>query len=174
MNQNKDTVIQKIISHDSYLRYCKKLCNGSDIHNDLYQEFFLFMFEKTEEYLVKIYESGYLENYCLSVIFNKSRERGRFNSGNDSNPLLSICNHSSQVNEFSVDPGYDSDIDKNFDKVMCYLEKTKSIKQEDVAILFESVDNRLINISKKYGIPYITLKTKRKKIRDKIKRHVKI
>lgn len=50
----------------------------------------------------------------------------------------------------------------------------KSIKVEDWLLLTESLDRSLIDISKESCIPYITLKVKRKRLKDKIRNNVNI
>lgn len=69
---------------------------------------------------------------------------------------------------------YDIKIDLDFIKVMDYLKNDDSISCEDFLILTESIDKKLIDISRETDIPYITLKTKRKRIKDKIIKNVSI
>lgn len=160
------------------MRYCKKLTNYSDIANDLYQEFFMFMFSKPEEELINIYKSGGLEQYCLCIIFNKSRQVDVFfKSQGQDNPLLRISNNAGfNPNEYDKAEhiNYNHEVDLNFDKVMDYVSSDESIKQEDWLIFSESIDTKLVDISKETGIPYITLKVRRKRIKDKIKQNVSI
>lgn len=101
-------------------------------------------------------------------------EVNRFSQLSDKNPLLNISNFSGQILDDMIHEEYNHSIDTNFDNVMEYLNKDESIKTEDVAVLFESVDKPLLHISKESGIPYITLKVKRKRLKEKIKANVNI
>ena len=69
---------------------------------------------------------------------------------------------------------YNINIDINAVKILDYVSNDKSIKVEDWLLLVESLDRSLIDISKESGIPYITLKVKRKRLKDKIRNNVNI
>lgn len=177
-DMDKKTIIDIIINHKPYQRYCNKLSIYTGLSDDLYQEFFLFMYEKPDAELVKIYNTGRLENYCLAVIYNKSRHINTKKKikGVD-NPLLQIRSFMVDINSVGniEDNGYNHSVDDNYEKVMDYVKSDQSITLEDFLILTESMDGSdLIKLSKESGIPYITLKTKRKRIKDKIKQNVSI
>lgn len=170
-----ETIINIILNHKPYKRYCDKLCRDNNtMSDDLYQEFFMLMFEKKETDLISLFDSGYLQNYCLAVIYNKNKDRFRNTGGAHGNPLSTITNIGLFEYHNKESITYDHSIDENFNNIMDYLKTDTTIKEEDVTVLSASIDTKLIDISRLTGIPYITLKTKRKRIKDKIKANVKI
>lgn len=172
---NKQSIIETIINHKPYKRYCYKLCNGRDIHNDLYQEFFICVSTKPEDVLVSIFNNGSIESYCLSIIYNMNKERSRFKKvrGND-NPLLEHCNHYQELGNNIENDDYNYHIDTNFTNVMNFLDKSKDIKTSDIVLLYESLDGNIKEISRNCNIPYITLITKRLRLIKKIKENVRL
>lgn len=175
---DRETIIGIIVNHKPYKRYCDKLANYQSIADDLLQEFRLFILEKPEQELIKIYNTGGIEQYCLSIIYRKSKEINRMIKlkGKD-NPLCSISFNSVGIDRLAniEDNSYNPAIDENYDKVMRYINSDESITLEDFLILTETMNcTELTELSKQSGIPYITLRTKRKRIKDKIKANVSI
>lgn len=158
------------------MRYCNKLCNGSYIHKDLYQEFFLVIDSEPTDKLKGMYDRKEIDFYCLTVIWMLWRNVGRLTFKKDSNPLLNISDIHTEFNQNTklIRDNYNHKIDLDFIKVMDYLKNDESISCEDFLILTESIDKKLIDISRETNIPYITLKTKRKRIKDKIIKNVNI
>lgn len=168
---NHKAIIDTIINHKPYKRYCDKLCNYRDIANDLYQEFFLIMWSKQEDELIKIYKSGGLESYCLCVIWNSNRLRHRMSP----NALNNISDFGTELtNRIIEDEGYNHKIDQDFDRIMEFLEKDPYIKQDHVLVLLESINETVTSISKNSGVPLNTLKKNQKNIKDKIRENVRI
>lgn len=171
----KDCILNIIANHKSYNNYCRKLCFGRDIHNDLYQEFFIAVADKSDEVLINAYNNNLLESYCLSIIYNLNIQRSRFIKvkGND-NPLLEHCNYTSQLSRYLVDDEYNHNIDENYNKVMEYIKTNEQVKQSDVFILFESLDNQIKQIARDTEISYSTLRQGRKRLINNIKQNVRI
>jgi len=175
---NKESIIKLIANHKPYERYCNKLANYDLIAEDLLQEFRLFMCEKTSEELIKLYNSGYLENYCISVIYRKSKDiNKRCKIKGKENALLSISSFTLNIDSVNkIDSNdYNYSIDDNYEKVMNFVNSDSEIGIEDFIILSESLNSKgLIELSKQTGIPYITIKTNLKRIKDKIRDNVSI
>lgn len=174
---NKSDVINIIIEHEQYKRFCKKLCKGnnSSIYEDMYQEFILAVLEHDEHKLIELHNNKQLEYFCMGVIFRQNSYRVKpaiFNPCQS--PLYEISKYSKELNTEGKQESYNLNIDINADKVLDYVSKDKSIKVEDWLLLTESLDRSLIDISKESGIPYITLKVKRKRLKDKIRKNVDI
>lgn len=158
------------------MRYCNKLCKGNDIHKDLYQEFYLAVDKQPTDTLIDIHQRKKTDTYCLTIIWMLWRTIDRFSGAKDGNPLLTLSNKHSEFNQSTkvLRDNYNNKIDLDFFKVMNYIESDESIDFEDFLILTESIDKKLIDISRETNIPYITLKTKRKRIKDKIIKNVSI
>lgn len=174
---NKADVINIIIKHEQYKRYCKKLCKESKsfIHEDMYQEFILKVLEYDENELIDIYNRNKLEFFCLAIIFRIRGGMIRPAMNNPcASPLYEMSKYSTELKTEGKQDFYNLNIDINANKVLDYVSKDKSIKVEDWLLLTESLDRSLIDISKESGIPYITLKVKRKRLKDKIRKNVDI
>lgn len=175
----KDEIIAIIIKHKPYRRYCDKLCNYDDIANDLYQEFFMVMWQKTEDELNYLYASNHLERYCLIVILNKSREVNRLKIDN---PLLKLSGLTDQIdgavaNQINANQDfYNHSIDKAFDDVMDFINTDPKVKQSDVMVLYESLDGygSVKRLATESNTSYHTIRIGRSKLIKRIKEHVKI
>jgi hypothetical protein len=172
---NKQTIINIIVNHKPYANYCKKLCFDRDIHNDLYQEFFLVIADKSEEILINAFNNNLLESYCLSIIYNLNLQRHRFMKvkGND-NPLLEHCNYTTELSRHLIEDSYNHSIDDNYNRVMEFIKTNEQVKQSDVFVLFESLDNQIKQIAKDTDISYSTLRQGRKRLINNIKQNVRI
>jgi hypothetical protein len=173
----KESIIDLITKHEQYKRFCKKLCKGnnSNIYKDMYQEFMLAVCECDEDKLISLYNSKQLEFFCLGIIFRQNSYRKKPAIFNPSaSPLYEMSKHSVELGTVNINDSYNINIDINATKVLDYVSKDKTIKVEDWLLLVESLDRSLIDISKESGIPYITLKVKRKRLKDKIRNNVNI
>lgn len=175
MNYNE--IVDIVTKHEQYKRFCKKLCknNKSDIYEDLYQEFILCILEYDKDKIIELHNRKELECFCLSIIFRINSHRIKppvFNPC--SSALYELSNSTSELTNNYKQDFYNLNIDINANKILDYVSKDKSIKVEDWLLLTESLDRSLIDISKESGIPYITLKVKRKRLKDKIRNNVDI
>jgi hypothetical protein len=173
----KEQIIDLITKHEQYKRFCKKLCKGnnSNIYKDMYQEFMLAVCECDEDKLINLYNSKQLEFFCLGIIFRQNSYRKKPAIFNPSaSPLYEMSKYSVELGTVNINDSYNINIDINATKVLDYVSKDKTIKVEDWLLLVESLDRSLIDISKESGIPYITLKVKRKRLKDKIRNNVNI
>ena len=175
MNYNE--IINTIIKHEQYKRFCKKLCKGnnSSIYEDMYQEFILAVLEYDKPKLIELHNNKQLEYFCMGIIFRQNSYRVKpavFNPCQS--PLYEISKYSKELTLDCKQDFYNINIDINANKILDYVSNDKSIKVEDWLLLTESLDRSLIDISKESGIPYITLKVKRKRLKDKIRNNVNI
>jgi hypothetical protein len=72
-----------------------------------------------------------------------------------------------------IEQNYNHEIDNTFDKVISILEDRTTIKESDMIIFFESLNNNMKNIEKDFNIPYVTIRSKRKRVIEKIKELIK-
>lgn len=175
MNYNE--IINIVANHEQYKRFCKKLCknNKSYIYEDLYQEFILCILEYDKDKIIELHNRKELECFCLSIIFRINSHRVKppvFNPCNS--PLYELSNFTNEITNHHKQDYYNLNIDINANKILDYVSKDKTIKVEDWLLFTESLDRKLIDISKESGIPYITLKVKQKKLKDKIRKNVDI
>lgn len=167
-----------ILANDSKkLRgYLIKLCNYNEIHKDLYQDMLIYLLSRNEAELLEKYNKGGFFNYCGFILRRLNLDRIRASKRvNTKNLSVNITTFSLDIEDVNVseDVNYNHKIDEDFDKVMEYIKTDLSI--EDFIILTESLEhNGLIELSKSSGVPYITLKTKRKQIKNKIRENVSI
>lgn len=68
----RSEIINDITEDPQYLAYCKRVCNGADIHKDLYQYIVLYFLELDENRLIEIYNTGGLRNYIARVIYTQA------------------------------------------------------------------------------------------------------
>jgi len=170
-------IINEIANDLQYKKFCRKLCKGnySGIYEDLYQEFILCILEYDKEKIIQMYQRDELKFLCLSIIFRINSHRIKPSVFNpDRNPLYELSKNTKELNRIPKQDSYNLNIDINTVKVLDYVSKDKSIKVEDWLLLVESLDRSLIDISRESGIPYITLKVKSKRLKDKIRNNVNI
>jgi hypothetical protein len=72
-----------------------------------------------------------------------------------------------------IEQNYNHEIDNTFDKVISILEDRTTIKESDMIIFFESLNSNMKNIEKDFNIPYVTIRSKRKRVIEKIKELIK-
>lgn len=158
--------------------FCKKICNYNDIHLDIFQEFLIYLLNDNEEKLIKKYNEDKFFNYCGFIIYRLNIDRIRDSKRtNTKNTSVLISNNTNTLEALInvSESNYNYKIDEDFDRVMNYVRSDESFELEDFIILTESLSPKgLINLSKESGVPYITLKTKRKRIKDKIRENVSI
>lgn len=68
----RSEIINEITKDPQYIAYCKRVCNGADIHKDLYQYIVLYFLELDENRLIEIYNTGGLRNYIARVIYTQA------------------------------------------------------------------------------------------------------
>lgn len=71
----RDQIVNQLSTNKRYKDYCKALCQGKDIWNDLYQEFILTVLLKPNEFIEKVYSDGAMHKWCISVILNHNKKR---------------------------------------------------------------------------------------------------
>jgi hypothetical protein len=66
-----------------------------------------------------------------------------------------------------IDYSYNYEIDETFNKVINIIES--NVKESDMIIFFETINNNMRTIERELNIPYVTIRSKRKRVIDKIK-----
>lgn len=75
----RNQIIEGIYKDQQYLNYCKQVCNGGDLYNDLFQYVVLYLMEMNEAKLIALNESGGLRMYVARIIYiNAKSERSDF------------------------------------------------------------------------------------------------
>lgn len=170
------SVVNTIINNKNYKLFAKKLCNGRDIHNDLYQEFVLSILEKDLDFLIQLKNTNTLDQFCYGIIKNKNQDRFKKIAINGKDmPLKELCNSMDEANYSEIESeDYIYKVDENFNKVIDYISSDKSVKQEEVFILFESLNTNLRKIAKKCNLKYFEITKTRSKLINNIKHNVKL
>lgn len=168
---DKQTILNNLAKDYSIKEYCNLLCNYRDIANDLYQECFLRLSEIDDEKIIKIYNDGKIRAYATSTIhfLNLARKDKRQILNGNYNPFIELCNELTCL-DFDLDNNEEETNTEKFDKVVKLLEKERV---SDCIILFESINNNMKQMEKDLGIPYVTIRTKRKRIINKIKENIR-
>lgn len=170
------SIVNTIINNKNYKLFAKKLCNGRDIHNDLYQEFILSILEKDLDILTQLHNSNTIDQFCYGIIKNKNQDRFKKIALNGRDmPLKDLCDSMDEVNCYEIESeGYIYKVDEDFNKVIDYISSDESVKQEEVFILFESLNTNLRKIAKNCDIKYFEVKKTRRKLINNIKQNVKL
>lgn len=75
----RNEIIEGIYKDSQYLSYCKQVCNGGDLYNDLFQYVVLYLMEMNEAKLIALSESGGLRMYVARIIYiNAKSDRSEF------------------------------------------------------------------------------------------------
>lgn len=75
----RNEIIEGIYKDSQYLSYCKQVCSGGDLHNDLFQYVVLYLMEMNESKLIALSESGGLRMYVARIIYiNAKSDRSDF------------------------------------------------------------------------------------------------
>ena len=170
MNKSKLLVIGA--NHPMLKNLAFKLCNGRDIHNDLFQEFLLYLCEKDEAFLLKKYEDIQFISYCSNIIKGLNSHRYRDSKCiNSKNTLIEKCN-SFEVLDFEMsENNYNFDIDDKFERTVKFIkEYPDKFKSE---ILFKSMVSSTREIASELGLNQRQLIYNNNKFKVEIKRKIK-
>jgi hypothetical protein len=63
-------IINSICCSKEWPGICRKIANGNDIHQDLFQEFVLVLYQIPEDKLTELNSTGELQWYCVKIIMN--------------------------------------------------------------------------------------------------------
>lgn len=141
----KQKIIEEIILNSSFRELCKKICKGNDLHNDLYQEFILQLYElKNDELLISAKSGNYLSVYCVGIINNlwNNRHRLKTYKNGKTSSLTHLTNYFMEVPSNLVYSKKDTDF-------------IHEIKQELNNMLFSSDEKIRKNASALYKSVYV-------------------
>lgn len=75
----RNEIIKQIYDDKQYINYCKQVCVGGDLYNDLFQYVVLYLMEMPKGKLESLYDSGGLRMYVARIIYiNAKSERSEF------------------------------------------------------------------------------------------------
>lgn len=171
---NKNQLIELAANSKELKNYCKSLCKGRDIYNDLFQEFLLSLCEREESFLINKYKTISFIGFCIKSIeflnLNRYRDSKYMNT---KNPLVERVNDNEYSFDLISDEGYNFEIDEKFNKTIEFLEKTPKVKKYQVAILFHSVNRTTKDIAEQIQSPQRQVIYQNNKLKELIKQNVK-
>ena len=171
---NKKQLIELAANSKELKNYCKTLCKGRDIYNDLFQEFLLNLCQREDKFLIDKFEKIVFINFCRFTIYKMNSDRYRVNKLiNTKHPLSE--RHSEFESNFDLinDEAYNYEIDVKFNKTMEFLEQTPKVKKYQVAILFHSVNRTTKDIAESIKAPQRQVIYQNNKLKELIKQNVK-
>lgn len=75
----RNEIIEEIYKDRQYIDYCFRVCQGGDIHKDLFQYVVLYLMEMPKGKLEKIHKRGELRMYVARMIYiNVNSQRSQF------------------------------------------------------------------------------------------------
>jgi DNA-directed RNA polymerase specialized sigma24 family protein len=166
---NKDRLLILAAQSKMLQNLCAKLCNYRDIHNDLFQEFLLYLCKKDDDFLIKKYNDIQFISYCSNVIKGLNSDRHRANKLiNTKNPLVE--RHTDIEFDFDItDESYNFEIDMKFDRVVKFT-RNEPFKAD---ILFKSVVSSTREIAQELGVNQRRLIYENNKFKTEIKNNIK-
>ncbi|MBP9688263.1 MAG: sigma-70 family RNA polymerase sigma factor [Bacteroidia bacterium] len=165
--QSKDAIIVELYNNKQLNDYTKALCNGRFIYEDLYHEFILTINEKTNEQLNELKQLNRLIPYCFVIIRNLNLKRfDKYNYKGKYKALHECSNDNEYKFNEIIDSEYNEAIDENFNTIINHLEKNYKYKS---ALLFDSLDTSIEQMSKDYGLSRYFIQKELKEIKDELK-----
>lgn len=160
---DKQTLLTLAANSKLFRNLCNKLCNYRYISDDLFQEFLLYIAEKPEEFLVRKYNEIQFISYCSNVIKGLNSHRL------DANKLVNTKNRLVEKHDYDIigevdlidDNDYNVDVDINFIRVKCVLNKDEA----DYII----TDKTHKEIAELKGLTVRQVRYKRELLKEKIK-----
>jgi hypothetical protein len=166
-----------------------KLCNYRDIHNDLFQEFLLYLCEKPDEFLLNKYNDAQFISYCSNCIKGLNSHRLRNNDlVNTKCPMVENCNRfhvlehdyyrdfddkNERVTKMNLNADkyhneniYDFEIDEKIEQIS----KIDKFKSE---VLFKSVVTSTRQVAQELGLNQRKLIYQNDKFKKELKRKLK-
>lgn len=169
---NKAKLLELGANHKMLKALAFKLCNGRDIHNDLFQEFLLFLCEKDEAFLIQKYNDIQFISYCSNIIKGLNSKRYQQSKCiNSKNPLIEKCN-SFEVIDFEIEENsYNFEIDMKFERTVKFIkEYPDKFKSE---VLLKSMVSSTRKIASELGMNQRQLIYQNVKFKNEIKNKVK-
>lgn len=147
-----------------------KLCNHRDIQHDLFQEFLLYLCEKTDFFLLAKYDNAQFISYCSNCLKGLNSHRLR-NSKlvNTKCPLVERHNVN-EIIDFDIEENmYNFEIDEQFNRIV-KLAKEDKFKAE---VLFKSVVTSTREIAQDLGVNQRKLIYQNNKFKSELKQKLK-
>ncbi len=170
---SKKDIIEAIAKDKKTLEYCKKVCKRGDLYNDLMQYTLLYLLEMDENKLIDIHNNGRLDFYVARIIYiNANSPSSRF-----------MNTHKTIGDDFLID-NIPIVKDKNNNRLINRINKEIAIEQATIINsgaypvsvklleLYAECGN-LRDVSRKTGIPYMTVYRHVTEIKTKLKNKIK-
>lgn len=165
---DKKTLIELAANSKMLKGLSVKLCNYRDIHNDLFQEFLLYLLEKPDQFLIDKYNDIQFISYCSNCLKGLNSNRLRDNKAvNSKNPLIERHNH------FDIDLIDIKDEDYNFENDIKLSKAIRFIKDAEwCEILVKSMDVSLKQISIDTGLTYKQITYKNQQAKEFVRKNI--
>lgn len=131
-------IIESLSKDDRFKSICKQIAKKPHLADELYQEFFLSLCEIKDNRLLDARSGGYLEIFCIGIINNIWKNRGRvkvYKNGNTS-PLY-------ELHGITIVPG-------DVEVAGCLSEETILIEDEDYDYTRDINEIKLQKLIEKY------------------------
>lgn len=165
-----EQVIEEVIKNREYKTICVKIAGSKDLGEELYQNFFLSLYQIKEEQFKKAQENNYLKWMLVRVMQNLNLQRyNKYCNENNGMYLLSNA-----MPEIGFEVAEETQEEKEF--IIKFKEDFERIKQSpqtrdeyaDCLFLEAYMDyTNLSKLSRATGINYQTCKKRLNKIREK-------
>jgi len=147
-----------------------KLCNYRDIHNDLFQEFLLFLCEKDEEFIINKYNNAQFIAYCSNCIKGLNSHRIRAKTLVNTKCTLSERHNEFEIIDFDIiEDCYNFEIEEKVEQIKKFAKEDK-FKSE---ILFKSVVTSTRQIAQEFGLNQRKLIYENNKFKSELKNKIK-
>lgn len=158
----KTDIIDQISHSSEWVGICRKIAKGSDIHQDLFQEFIIVLMGMPECKVVTMHESGELQFYCVRVLFRM------FNSSNT--PFFRNYRARQADIRIPQPDEYDHDIDHDFARVEKILDGLPWYEREIFRAYMKAGSYR--KLAKATGIVAPSIAATVNKVRRKIRHQI--
>ena len=152
--------------------FAAKLCNYRDIHNDLFQEFLLFLCKKEDEFLIKKHDNAEFIFYCINCIRGINNHRIRDNKlVNTKSPLVERHNQYELIDsDFDImENCYNFEVEEQIDKIVKFAKEDKF----KVEVLFKSVVSSTRQIAQDLGVNQRQLIYNNNKFKSELKQKLR-
>jgi len=144
-----------------------KLCNHRYIQHDLFQEFLLFLCEKSEVFLLDKYNNGQFIHYCYNCVHGLNTRRLKANQLVNSKCPLVERHNKNEIIDFEVEENiYNFEIEEKINEIVKFAKEDKF----KVEVLFKSVVTSTRQIAQDLGVNQRKLIYQNNKFKSELRR----
>lgn len=170
----KNEIIDLIARTKGLKNYAYSLCNGRDIHNDLFQTFLLELCETDEQLLLEKYHSIQIIGYSKMRLWALNKNRLRDSKyTNTKNELVERYNDKDVTINLIDNDSYNYEVDEKFDKTIDFLETNPKVKKYQVAILFHTINNSTREVAETIGAKQREVIYQNNKLKQLVRQNVR-